>query len=45
MATDSIAQNLVDFFLSKDSEEDIFVKFFVPTMNKNSVLVQNPGYK
>ena len=33
--TDSIAQNLVDFFLSKDSEEDIFVKFFVPIMNQN----------
>ncbi|MDR0430528.1 MAG: RagB/SusD family nutrient uptake outer membrane protein [Tannerellaceae bacterium] len=33
--TDSIAQNLVDFFLSKDSEEDIFVKFFVPTMRQN----------
>lgn len=33
--TDSIAQNFVDLFLSKKSEEDIFVKYFISVMNQN----------
>lgn len=32
---DSIAQNMVDLFLSKKSEEDIFIKYFVPVMSQN----------
>lgn len=33
--TDSIAQNYVELFLSKKSEEDIFVKYFVQVMGQN----------
>jgi hypothetical protein len=41
--TDSVAQNLVEFFLSKDSEEDIFVKFFTPVMGQNYGLYSGPN--
>ena len=40
---DSIAQNFVDFFISKESEEDIFVKFFVPIMGQNYGLYTGPN--
>ncbi|GHV51400.1 membrane protein [Bacteroidia bacterium] len=41
--TDSIAQNLVDFFISKESEEDIFVKFFTPIMGQMYGLYSGPN--
>ena len=40
---DSIAQTFVDFFISKESEEDIFVKFFVPIMEQNYGLYTGPN--
>ncbi|MDR1780601.1 MAG: RagB/SusD family nutrient uptake outer membrane protein [Tannerella sp.] len=41
--TDSIAQNLVDLFKSKESEEDIFVKFFTPVMGQMMGLYSGPN--
>jgi hypothetical protein len=43
LPADSIAQNFVDFFLTKDSEEDIFVKFFTPVMGQNFGLYSGPN--
>ncbi len=44
-ATDSVAQNLVEIFLSKRTEEDIFVKFFTTPMAQNFGLYSAPnGY-
>lgn len=43
--TDSVAQNLVEIFLSKRTEEDIFVKFFTTAMGQNYGLYSAPnGY-
>ena len=41
--TDSIAQSLAEFFISKNSEEDIFVKYFVPIMGQNYGLYTGPN--
>lgn len=42
---DSIAQNLVDIFTSKYTQEDIFVKFFVTPMGQRWGLYSSPnGY-
>ena len=42
---DSVAQNLVDLFLSKINEEDIFIKFFTTPMAQNWGLYTSPnGY-
>lgn len=41
--TDDIAENLVQFFISKESEEDIFVKFFVPIMGQMMGLYSGPN--
>lgn len=44
-ASDSVAQNLVDLFLSKINEEDIFIKFFTTPMAQNWGLYTSPnGY-
>lgn len=44
--TDSIAQNLVDMFVTKNTSEDIFVRYYVAKSNENSLpLVSGPnGY-
>ena len=43
--TDSVAQNIVDLFLSKESEEDIFVKFFTSVTGQMTGLYTAPnGY-
>lgn len=43
--SDSVAQNIVDLYLSKDNEEDIFVKFFTATTKQNFGLYTGPnGY-
>ena len=44
-ANDSIAQNLVEIFLSKQTIEDIFIKFFTTNMGQAVGLRTNPnGY-
>lgn len=43
--SDSIAQNLTEIFLSKNTEEDIFVKYFTTPMQQRVGLYSNPnGY-
>ncbi|SEL43569.1 RagB/SusD family nutrient uptake outer membrane protein [Parapedobacter koreensis] len=42
---DSVAQNMVDLFISKQTEEDIFIKFFTTPMAQNFGLYTSPnGY-
>ncbi len=44
-AGDSVAQNIADLFLSKQNEEDIFIKFFTTPMAQNWGLYTSPnGY-
>jgi hypothetical protein len=44
-AGDSVAQNMIDLFLSKINEEDIFIKFFTTPMAQNWGLYTSPnGY-
>jgi len=43
--SDSVAQNLVDLFLTKTTEEDIFIKYFTTPMGQNFGLYTSPnGY-
>lgn len=44
-AGDSVAQNMVDLFITKQTEEDIFIKFFTTPMAQNFGLYTSPnGY-
>ena len=42
---DSVAQNITEIYLTKNTEEDIFFKFFTRVMNQNATLYTAPnGY-